>query len=247
MQQLELKESFGAEAIETACAFANAHGGFIVIGVDNNGLVSRPRNRLIAQTFYDMHIIEHYGSGMRRMKKDCDENGSPYPAMKSGNGEFRITFSARTKESVAKLGIPPEKFGIADDAEEVAKKAETAESAQAGAESKQTGAESAQRMIRVEAMIDYFFTNAIRSDARRNMVATLDCLMRHPEYSAAKVAKELGLSQSATQKIMRTLQKAGLLRREGPDFGGRWAINGLKEPPQATYADSPMPPAGGCS
>ena len=239
MQQLELKESFGAEAIETACAFANAHGGFIVIGVDNNGLVSRPRNRLIAQTFYDMHIIEHYGSGMRRMKKDCDENGSPCPAMKSGNGEFRITFSARTKESVAKLGIPPEKFGIADDAEEVAKKAETAESAQ-------TGAESAQRMIRVEAMIDSFFTNAIRSDARRNMVATLDCLMRHPEYSAAKVAKELGLSQSATQKIMRTLQKAGLLRREGPDFGGRWAINGLKEPPQATYADSPMPPAGGC-
>lgn len=221
--------------------------------LDDPGLVSRPRNRLIAQTFYDMHIIEHYGSGMRRMKKDCDENGSPYPAMKSGNGEFRITFSARTKESVAKLGIPPEKFGIADDAEEVAKKveevakkAETAESAQAGAESKQTGAESAQRMIRVEAMIDSFFTNAIRSDARRNMVATLDCLMRHPEYSAAKVAKELGLSQSATQKIMRTLQKAGLLRREGPDFGGRWAINGLKEPPQATYADSPMPPAGGC-
>ena len=76
MQQLELKESFGAEAIETACAFANAHGGFIVIG-DDFGLVSRPRNRLIAQTFYDMHIIEHYGSGMRRMKKDCDENGSP--------------------------------------------------------------------------------------------------------------------------------------------------------------------------
>ena len=122
-----------------------------------------------------------------------------------------------------------------------------AENAQTGAESKQTGAESAQRMIRIEAMIDSFFTNAIRSDARRNMVATLDCLMRHPEYSAAKVAKELGLSQSATQKIMRTLQKAGVLRREGPDFGGRWAINGLKEPPQATYADSPMPPAGGCS
>ena len=75
-------------------------------------LVSRPRNRLIAQAFYDMNIIEHYGSGMRRMKKDCDDNGSPYPAMKNGNGEFRITFSARTKESIAKLGIPPEKFGI---------------------------------------------------------------------------------------------------------------------------------------
>ena len=43
MQQLELKESFGAEAIETACAFANAHGGFIVIGVDNTGhLANKP-------------------------------------------------------------------------------------------------------------------------------------------------------------------------------------------------------------
>ena len=61
---------------------------------------------------------------MRRMKKDCDENGSPYPTMKSGNGEFRITFSARTKESVARLGIPPEKFGIADDTEDVSKNSE---------------------------------------------------------------------------------------------------------------------------
>ena len=37
MQQLELKESFGVEAIESACAFTNAHGGYIVIGVDNKG------------------------------------------------------------------------------------------------------------------------------------------------------------------------------------------------------------------
>lgn len=92
--------------------------------LDDPELVSRPRNRLIAQAFYDMHIIEHYGSGMRRMRKDCDENGSPYPTMKSGNGEFRITFSDRTKESIAKLGIPPEKFGIVDEVAEVAKNPE---------------------------------------------------------------------------------------------------------------------------
>ena len=92
--------------------------------LDDPELVSRPRNRLIAQAFYDMHIIEHYGSGMRRMRKDCDENGSPYPTMKSGNGEFRITFSDRTRESIAKLGIPPEKFGIVADVAEVAKNPE---------------------------------------------------------------------------------------------------------------------------
>ena len=41
MQQLELKESFGAEAIESACAFTNAHGGYIVIGVDNSGHLAK--------------------------------------------------------------------------------------------------------------------------------------------------------------------------------------------------------------
>ena len=49
--------------------------------------------------------------------------------------------------------------------------------------------------------------------------------MKHPDNSAARVAKELGLSQSATQKIMGTLQKVGLQRREGPDFGGHWVVN----------------------
>ena len=36
MQCLELKESFNVECVETACAFTNAQGGFIVIGVDND-------------------------------------------------------------------------------------------------------------------------------------------------------------------------------------------------------------------
>ena len=37
MQRLELKESFERECVETACAFANAGGGCIVIGVDDQG------------------------------------------------------------------------------------------------------------------------------------------------------------------------------------------------------------------
>ena len=45
MQRLELKESFGVECIETACAFTNAQGGFIVIGVDNDGNPSKHQLR----------------------------------------------------------------------------------------------------------------------------------------------------------------------------------------------------------
>ena len=45
MQRLELKESFSTECIETACAFTNAPGGFIVIGVDNDGNPSKHQLR----------------------------------------------------------------------------------------------------------------------------------------------------------------------------------------------------------
>ena len=71
--------------------------------LDNPDHSSRPRNKLIAQAFYDMHIIEHYGSGVKRMRNECDKNGSPYPVCTSETGEFCIRFPARTPESAAKL------------------------------------------------------------------------------------------------------------------------------------------------
>lgn len=46
MQRLERKVSFGAECIETACAFANAGGGYIVLGVDNWGNLAKSPLRL---------------------------------------------------------------------------------------------------------------------------------------------------------------------------------------------------------
>lgn len=80
--------------------------------LDNPDHSSRPRNKLLAQAFYDMHIIEHYGSGVRRMRKECDNNGSPYPVWTSEKGEFCIRFPARTMESAAKLGIDLAKLGL---------------------------------------------------------------------------------------------------------------------------------------
>ena len=48
MQRLELKESFNVECIEAACAFANASGGYIVLGVDNNGNPAKAQLRFEA-------------------------------------------------------------------------------------------------------------------------------------------------------------------------------------------------------
>ena len=56
MQCLELKESFNVECIETACAFANAQGGFIVIGVDNKGNPSKHQLRFEGLRDYENKI-----------------------------------------------------------------------------------------------------------------------------------------------------------------------------------------------
>ena len=60
MQRLELKESFGVECIETACAFTNAQGGFIVIGVDNDG---NPSKHQLRGAYYIDGPENHYPTG----------------------------------------------------------------------------------------------------------------------------------------------------------------------------------------
>lgn len=49
---------------------------------------SRPRNKLIAQVFFDLGIIEHYGRGITKIREDCARNGNPMPIWTDANGEF---------------------------------------------------------------------------------------------------------------------------------------------------------------
>ena len=53
---------------------------------------SKPRNKLIAQVFYDMGLIERYGSGIRRLLDACREAGLPKPILENFSGGFRIKF-----------------------------------------------------------------------------------------------------------------------------------------------------------
>ena len=39
-QTLEFKQSFGREALETLCSFANTDGGSVLVGVSDAGVVS---------------------------------------------------------------------------------------------------------------------------------------------------------------------------------------------------------------
>ncbi len=103
-QRLELKESFGAECIETACAFANAHGGYIVIGVDDQSECAKNGNAFpeLSQkygsfiTVYDSRLKQATGVAGKRSPEGKFEsaaggmNGGIKGGIKSGmNGGMK--------------------------------------------------------------------------------------------------------------------------------------------------------------
>ena len=53
----------------------------------------------------------------------------------------------------------------------------------------------------------------------------LALLREHPEYSARRLAEEIGITPKAVEKQLANLKAAGLIRREGPDKGGKWTIS----------------------
>ena len=75
---------------------------------------SRPRNKLIAQAFFDMGIIERYGSGIKRIKGDCDKNGNPYPEWSDQHGEFATTYRPKVKSGEQQLNNVVENMGQGD-------------------------------------------------------------------------------------------------------------------------------------
>lgn len=63
---------------------------------------SKPRNKLIAQVFYDLEIIERYGSGIHRMLDACAEVGLPEPELTESTGGMQITFRKVAKSVAVK-------------------------------------------------------------------------------------------------------------------------------------------------
>lgn len=52
----------------------------------------------------------------------------------------------------------------------------------------------------------------------------LSLLSIHPEYSARKLAAEIGITEKAVEKHLAKLKAEGLIKREGPDKGGSWEV-----------------------
>ena len=67
-------------------------------------------------------------------------------------------------------------------------------------------------------------TGESREKKQTSREKILSILQTHPEYSARKLADEIGISAKAIEKQLSKLKADGRLKREGPDKGGRWIV-----------------------
>jgi ATP-dependent DNA helicase RecG len=69
--------------------------------------LSKPRNKLLAETFYYAGFIEAWGRGTLKIMEKCVEQGLPEPDFKEENGVMTVTFykDKWNEENLKKLGL----------------------------------------------------------------------------------------------------------------------------------------------
>ena len=116
IQRLELKESFGVECFETACAFTNditdsKRNGYLLVGVHDDGRPSGQkatdellknlaairsdendcRNPIITDAMRTLGYVNRFGRGIGRVKAELIDNGNGEPSFDTAQiGSFRV-------------------------------------------------------------------------------------------------------------------------------------------------------------
>jgi ATP-dependent DNA helicase RecG len=68
---------------------------------------SVPRNKLIALLFYDVGLIENYGSGIKKILNECNRLRFPAPEFEDTQGGFQVIFrkDIYTEEYLTEIGL----------------------------------------------------------------------------------------------------------------------------------------------
>ncbi len=100
-QNTEWKSAWHDDYLKWICGFANAQGGKLVIGKDNEGWTvekllkkhkSAPYNPLIAGAFFRTGDIEAWGRGIATIRNACRENGTEFPAFEAEPTGMMVEF-----------------------------------------------------------------------------------------------------------------------------------------------------------
>ena len=168
---------------------------------------SRPRNKLIAQAFYDIHLIEHYGSGIGRIKSECAKNGNGFPELSQKYGSFITVYDSRLKQETGVAGkrSPEGEF----------------ESAASGMNG---GIKGGMKSGMKSGMNGGMKSEGDTKKDVKTETAILILLKSSSKMSIDVMSAKLLLSRNAVAKQLDKLKRKGAVRRVGAANGGYWEV-----------------------
>ena len=161
---------------------------------------SHPRNRLIAQIFFDMGIIEQYGSGIDRIKRECMKNGSPFPEWKEAEGGFLTIYQIRDKkgEALANGENQRQSLGANERADEMSG-------------------------VALKTALKTAFKDD-NDEIVAKILAVYNEIANNTTISLSAVAEKVGLSARTVDEYVGIMKSANVLRRKGGRKFGEWEI-----------------------
>lgn len=160
---------------------------------------SKQRNRAVAEVFYQMGLIESWGTGLRKIRREAKEYSLPEPVFVEGPGSFRINLFRKSVYGMS-YDFDPQPSMLREDPEKYDPEYSSEKSSEKSSEFSALNGTKKQIM------------SLISSDN---------------SLSAAAIAKRLSLTSRAVEKNIRQLREDGYLLRMGAARGGYWVI--LKE------------------
>ncbi|MBO7620948.1 MAG: putative DNA binding domain-containing protein [Victivallales bacterium] len=178
------------------------------------GMASNPRNPLIARVLYLRKAIEMWGRGIGLIVNACEKAHLAPPSIYEDRGYVYSVFARPTKQEWN------------DKVEKVSDNSATSGgmSVPHSGQVSLTDAVSVPLQERIDRLLRTPALTSIRSDAMRNLSLVLKELLLDDAATIESIAAKTGLSSRTVNRAMSTMATAGLVRRDGPDFGGRWIV-----------------------
>ena len=205
MSRLELKESFGAECIETACAFANAAGGYVVIGVDDHCVPSKNQLRI---------------EGLRDYETRISTATEPSVAVDAEKVPFK-----GHEVVVLRVQENPSTYQIRDKKVEALAKVENQH--QSSVESERVGEISGVALrVALRVALKTALKTALKDDDEivAKILAVYKGIANNTTISLSAVAEKVGLSARTVDEYVGIMKSAKVLRRKGGRKFGEWEI-----------------------
>lgn len=186
---------------------------------------SKPRNPLLATTFYYAGLIDKWGRGISNIIKELKENKLPAPEFEESGGSFRIKFKRvkkitreitreKTREKIITLIRENPKITTKEISERLNISIKGVEW-----QITKLKKEGIKRMGQKEV------AEKVAERLTQNQQKILRFVRENNYITIIELARSINLSRKSVQENIVKLKEKKLLRRIGPDKGGHWEIN----------------------